>query len=423
MLERLSRSKRNLALGLLALGLVWFSWTVRAVLNPVILGYLSAFVLAPLVRALERRGWGRRAAANLIFLGFFIITTLLLWVVIWQGRSLVHDVGHSEAFRRTWSEVESWAGSWLSDESDAAPSHESAAAGEAVSTAEGRGEVAILARILEELSSKQNQARALEGVAAIWPYLRSFFGSLLALVTLLTLLPIYAYYLLFELDRIHAFVYRYLPRAEKERFARVGQRIGEVLAHFFRGRLLICLLKGLVITLGLLLVHVPYAVFLGMVSGFLSLVPFVGPMLGFVGAYILAAFPPTAQVTEQMSGGGPEWMELFWAFLRTGGVFAVAELLEGYLFLPWILGDSLGLHPVVVLASIFIGGAALGMFGFLIALPLTAALVILVQELVLPALADFADEGEGDDGGATQNAPALSQGGGAQGGGDGGAGG
>ena len=73
-------------------------------------------------------------------------------------------------------------------------------------------------------------------------------------------------------------------------------------------------------------------------------------------------------------------------------MFGVAELIEGYVLLPAILGDSLGLHPVVVLLSVFVGGAALGMFGFLIALPLAAALVIIAREMVLPALADFADE-------------------------------
>ena len=157
--------------------------------------------------------------------------------------------------------------------------------------------------------------------------------------------------------------------------------------------MLICLLKGGVITAGLFAVQVPYAVFLGMGSGFLSLVPFVGPVFGFAAAFVLAAFPPGAvEVTAAAAEGPSVWVPILWALLRTGGVFVAAELLEGYVLLPKILGDSLGLHPVVVLASIFIGGAALGMFGFLIALPLTAALVILVREMVLPALADFADE-------------------------------
>ena len=235
----------------------------------------------------------------------------------------------------------------------------------------------------------QSQARAIEGATVVWPYLRSFFGSMASLVTLLLLLPVYAYFLLFELDRIHGFIRRYLPRAERERFSRIGVQVGEVLANFFRGRLLVCILKGATLAVGLALVQVPYAVFLGVGSGFLSLVPFVGPLVGFGAAFLLAAFPPAAAVGL---GGGPEMGAMAIALARTGGVFLAAELLEGYVYLPRVLGDSLGLHPVVILASIFIGGAALGMFGFLIALPLTAALVIVARELVLPALAEFADE-------------------------------
>jgi predicted PurR-regulated permease PerM len=72
-------------------------------------------------------------------------------------------------------------------------------------------------------------------------------------------------------------------------------------------------------------------------------------------------------------------------------VFAVAEALEGYVLIPKILGDSLGLHTVVVFAALTIFGSALGMFGLLIALPLSAAIVILARELLLPALREFAD--------------------------------
>ena len=62
------------------------------------------------------------------------------------------------------------------------------------------------------------------------------------------------------------------------------------------------------------------------------------------------------------------------------------------MLIPKILGDSLGLHPVVILVAVFIGGAALGLFGFLLAIPLAATLIILFRELVMPALADFAEE-------------------------------
>ena len=69
MLDRLSPTKRNVALGVLAVLLLWFFWSVRAVLNPLILGYLLAFIVHPMVRRLQARGWKRRSAVNVLFVG------------------------------------------------------------------------------------------------------------------------------------------------------------------------------------------------------------------------------------------------------------------------------------------------------------------------------------------------------------------
>jgi predicted PurR-regulated permease PerM len=95
---------------------------------------------------------------------------------------------------------------------------------------------------------------------------------------------------------------------------------------------------------------------------------------------------------QQPASASRDGFDLFEAFWRTALVFGLAESFEGYYLTPKILGESLGLHPVVVLVSIFAGGAAFGMFGILLALPVTAALVILFRVFVMPALARMADE-------------------------------
>src|SRR6185503_15652932 len=105
---------------------------------------------------------------------------------------------------------------------------------------------------------------------------------------------------------------------------------------------------------------------------------FVGSLAGFVVALLFGFLDYPV-------------LEALW---RTGGVFLVAEVLENYFLIPKILGDSLGLHPIVVIFSLLAGAASLGMFGLLIALPLTASVVILGREFVLPVLADLADRKE-----------------------------
>ncbi len=490
MLDRLSKKKRNIAL-LVVLALIgWFFWTIRGVLNPLILGYLLAFVLHPAVLHLERkRGWGRQRAVNVIFLvaALFISGTFL--GLYYQGREIVASVtaepGKADVFTqaeervdafltrvREWSERfsrkdEPKEGEPEEGESEGAPQGSTdarteadagapsdvAAPGAAGDTAEealpagtaqpegeapadeqgedrsgaaaepsgessaqeppptaaaphpangahaapnaaagdpARGERPhaatkdLTVRELIQAWWKGYSARtdggatalALENAPAVIVVMVNFFGSIMSLAALLLLLPLYSYFLLFELERIHRFVRRHVPKDERERLTRIGTQIGDVIANFFRGRLLVCVLKGAFLAFGLAVVGGPYPIFFGFMGGLLSLVPFVGPSLTFVLALVF----------------GLQELSLINAVLRIGGVFLTAELLEGYVFIPKVLGDTLGLHPVVVLVSVFAGGAALGMFGLLIAIPLTAALVILAKELLLPALRQFADE-------------------------------
>ncbi len=421
MLERLSRTKRNLALAGIGILILWFAWTVRTVLNPLILGYLLAYILHPLVVKLERKGWRRGRAVNLIYITAFLAITLFGVAVFQQTQGLVRAVSRAstpdgrtresgslvglaiDRLEHFVQEHESWFAWMIPQPAEEAappdPSTQTVTPGEGVTEegplvpgVEGGDQTAApveepftLELLLEGLWERLGEegatgdsGAAVRGATGMWHIAQRVFGSLMALVSMVLLLPIYSYFLLFELDRIHAFVLRYLPKRERERFSRIGHQIGEVLANFFRGRLLVCVLKGAYLSLALAIAGVDYALLLGMTSGLLSLVPFVGPMVGFVFASLVALLDPDYGVVS--------------ALLRTGIVFGSAEILEGYFLLPKILGDSLGLHPVVVLVSIFVGGSALGMFGILIALPLTASLVILARELVLPALEDFAEE-------------------------------
>jgi predicted PurR-regulated permease PerM len=141
----------------------------------------------------------------------------------------------------------------------------------------------------------------------------------------------------------------------------------------------VCLCKGIFLALGLWIAGVQYSVLIGLGTGFLTLIPFVGSLIGFIVALVFAFLD----------------YDVFSSLMRTGIVFLLAEALENYVLIPKILGDSLGLHPIVVIFSLLAGAASLGMFGLLIALPLTASLVILAREFVLPVLADLADQDRG----------------------------
>ena len=451
MLERLSKTHRNIALVAIFLVIGWFAWSVRSVLNPLILGYLLAYILRPLVQRLEDRGVRRRTAVNVIFALFGVSAVLLVGGVYVQARDFVSSQvrlaqSGDDPFLRAERAIDSllgdagdWIDSMFGGEDEAAPGgageSESAGDGEGRSDgpegvpeggpdggseggadqgagqgadgdpegppgAAGGGAEGDEAASGAPADDREAHELTLRSLAKAWfarfadggdgsidraevviGYLQRIFGGLLSVLAFLVLLPVYTYFLLFELERIHDFVRMHVPKRERDRVTRIGQKVGAVIANFFRGRLLICLLKGLVLALGLTLLQLPYGFLLGIVAGFLALIPFVGPTIGYL-LGLLFAFQ------QRLDPGSSLWAHL----ALISALFAAAEFLEGYVFIPKVLGDSLGLHPVAILVSVFVGGSALGLFGFLIAIPLAATVIILFKELVMPAVEDFAEE-------------------------------
>jgi predicted PurR-regulated permease PerM len=378
MLERLSRTRRNLVLLALAVLAAWFAWSVRGVLNPLLGGYLLAYILLPLVAAVERRGHSRRAAVNLIFVAGVVLASIVLVGVAWQMRLLALDLVTSakemasappgegtplhESLQRRADEFAATLNDWgLEVEPWQVPDLEG---------------LRVQAKRFLETYGEELGRGSLALAGSVLAYVVRFVGGAFSVLGLFLLVPLYTYYFLFVIGDVHAAVRRYFPRRERARLERVFERIGLVIASFFRGRLSVAFSKGLFLALALTVFDMPYGFLIGMVSGALSIVPFVGAFTGFVLALAVGLL--------EHGVIGSIW--------RNGLVFAAGEGIENYVLVPKILGDRLGLHPLVVFFALLAGGAALGMLGLLVALPLTATLVILFQEFVAPALKQFAEE-------------------------------
>lgn len=373
--ERAS-TRRRWALFALFAALVWFSWTVRAVLNPILCAYLLAYVLNPLVARLERRGFSRRTAVGVIFTLFALSLVVVSLGVAVQARDLWVDMAQQGGVL---DRIDARLQQGI-DQGIAQLARWGVLDAGALETGERPPLREIVARLGALWSGDVDVGKAgqvgLQAASGALGFVRGFFGSLLSLATLVFLLPIYTYFLMFELGRIHDFVLRYVPARDRGRVVSIATQIGAMLSAFLRGRMVVSLLKGAFVGVGLALLGVPYALLLGLVAAVLSLVPVLGPLVAFLLGFGLSLLR----------------YDLGEALWRSGAIYLAAEFLEGYVLTPKILGDSLGLHPVVVLASLMIGGAALGLFGLLLALPLAATAIILTRELVLPALAKAAAE-------------------------------
>jgi len=181
----------------------------------------------------------------------------------------------------------------------------------------------------------------------------------------LILIPVVTFYLLRDWDLLVDGIRKLLPRRTESTVIRLSGEINAVLAAFVRGQLMVMFALGVIYTAGLWLLGLDLAFIIGMGAGLLTIVPYLGTVVGLVAAVLAAAF---------------QFQDLFHTVMVLL-VFAVGQTLEGMVLTPKLLGDRIGLHPVAVIFAILAGGQLFGFLGILLALPVTAALNVLVRHL------------------------------------------
>jgi predicted PurR-regulated permease PerM len=189
-------------------------------------------------------------------------------------------------------------------------------------------------------------------------------GSLGALVGLLVI-PILAYYLLVEFDAIVARIGRWVPPRHRDYVFDKARTVDRLVSGFLRGQLLVAASLGALYATGFAIIGIDLALGVGLVAGVLALVPYLG------GAVALS----TASVLAILKFG------FDWHLGAVVGWYAVCQSLEGFVLTPRIVGQSVGLHPAVVIIALLIGGDLFGFLGLLIAVPSAAVVKVFVDEL------------------------------------------
>jgi predicted PurR-regulated permease PerM len=188
-------------------------------------------------------------------------------------------------------------------------------------------------------------------------------GAVAAAVLSLFLVPILTFYLLRDWDSILAHLGALLPSKQRETIVKLAQETDEVLGAFLRGQLLVMLALSIIYCVGLSLVGLKFAIAIGVVSGLVSFVPYLGFVFGISLAGLTVALEPNP----------------LWLLVGVVATFSIAQLLEGSLLTPKLVGDRIGLHPVIIIFAVAAGGQLFGFFGILLALPAAAVLSVLVR--------------------------------------------
>ena len=206
-----------------------------------------------------------------------------------------------------------------------------------------------------------------------WDILQKSIGGFLGVAGFLLsliLVPIYLFFLLKEKPRIEKRWKDYLPlRASplKDEVAEVLSEINKYVTAYFRGQLLVCVVDGVLIGTVLTLFGLNFAPLIGVLVVILTMVPYIGIIICWVPAVLIAAFQ------------WGDWLHPIGVTL----IFIVIQNLEGIFYAPRIVGNSVGLHPMTVIVSIFVWGLVIGgVLGPLVAVPLTATIKVLLARYV-----------------------------------------
>jgi len=338
--EIMSRDRQTLVWVASFVVFVFLLYALSSVLTPFVVGLGVAYFLDPLADRLEALLKSRSAAAALILVAFFaVVTTLgvaLFPLLQAQVTGLIARI--PDAVDAAHGLLDPLV-TWIEKELGAA-----------------------------EIQKLKDGAGAFAGQAVSWlaDVAKSLFLGGKAFVNALSLLfimPVVAFFLLRDWDRMVAKINGLLPRSSADTIREQFRQIDATIAGFVRGQATVCLALGTMYATGLTLVGLEFGLLIGLGAGLLAFVPYVGTIIGLIVAFAVALV---------------QFHELL-PFVLVGGVFAVGQTIDAAFLTPNLVGGRVGLHPVWIIFALMAGGSLFGFTGVLLAVPVASVIGVLVR--------------------------------------------
>ncbi len=317
----------------------------RPVLLPLLVSFALTFILEPLVAWFEKRRIRRRPAVVLAMLTVSLSVVVLIVFVapsVWNQlndsiRRLPDAIGGAGVAAQGWLDwIEAHAGN------------------------------PVLQQVQRAIDDLKNDPHSITQTVGTWLTSGLFglvnFGST---IVGLVIVPFFVYYLLVDADRIRQTIERHIPERFRDSVTGLLDEIGLVARAYVKGRFLVALSMAGMYAAGLLMLGVPLWAGIGLLSGIIGIVPYLGVLSGMTLAIGFAV----------VSGAGP--LKL----LGVVAVFAVAQLIDDYILTPRLIGDRLELHPMVVFIGLIVSGHLFGLIGFVLAIPVLGVLKVVFEFL------------------------------------------
>ncbi|MRI35349.1 AI-2E family transporter [Endozoicomonas sp. OPT23] len=338
----MTRQQQWMLAGIVLLGVVLIHF-VGAVMTPFAISMVLAYLGDPLVDRLEKMKLSRGLSVTIVFAVFFSVVALLLLVLI---PALFHQL---KALMQLLPALDHWFRDnvipLLVEYTDVEP------------------EWFDISQVLKNMASEWQRAGGL--LAQLGKSVTSSGLAIVGFFVNLFLIPVVAFYLLRDWDIMMEHIRLILPVNIEPIVVELAAECDEVLGAFLKGQLMVMLALGVIYGLGLWFVGLQFALLIGLLAGLVSIIPYMGFVVGFTTAILVAFFQ----------------FDSYIPLLMVMGVFTVGQILESWVLTPYLVGDRIGLHPVAVIFALMAGGQIMGFVGMLIALPLAAIIMVLLRHL------------------------------------------
>lgn len=335
-----------IAVGLVALGWVFLiiGEAIRVIWLPLAFAAGLVFLLEPVVRVFERARIPRIVGsilALLVLLAVVVAVGALVWPTVQaQGTELIQQLPDLYV-----SIVE-----WLRQA--------------AITFGFNIDELLSQEAIETWLRDPTNQATIQELLFGFGAGAGVFLRGVAETIAVVGLAPILAIYLLIDLDRFKQRTLELTPPNQRNEVAYVSGEVGTALGSFVRGQLLVALIVGVASSVGMWAIDLPFWLIIGIVAGFLNLIPFLGPVVGGALAALVALL------------NGDVWQAV-WAV----AIMVVIQQVDNHVITPMVQRARVNLSPLVIVLALIVGGALAGLLGVLVAIPATAAVRIVIGHL------------------------------------------
>ncbi|MEO6147632.1 MAG: AI-2E family transporter [Sulfuriferula sp.] len=315
-------------------------YLLSPILTPFLLAAILAYICHPLADRLERK-LPRGVAAGIVIIVLGLVFFLLVLILVPMIQTETSHFIASLPRYVDW--VQNNAAPWLQDHLG-------------VTLPDAVGLKQLLANHLQGAGNAAGSAAVLLKTGTL---------SLVSFIANLVLVPVVFFYLLRDWDAMVSWVAGLVPHRWRAEVDNLATEIDAVLSEFLRGQLSVMFIMAIFYTTGLWIVGLNYALPIGILAGLLVFVPYMGAISGMA----LATLAGLVQFSS-LSGMVPVWV-----------VFGIGQLLEGYVVVPRLVGERIGLHPVMVIFALLAFGEVFGFFGVLLALPISAMLLVALRHI------------------------------------------